>query len=250
MFGLYQRQSATALMLGLAVTTSVVTPLIIKLPASAQSIFYDTQGHWAESCITQLVRQDIITGYRDGSFRPNLYINRAEFATIVGKTFPKTVQLQKSIQFVDVPTYYWAYDQILAASQAGFLSGYPGNIFKPNQRISRSQVLVALANGLNYSPRQNVDATLKASFVDANAIPLYARKSIAAATEKRLVVNYPNVKSLNPNKTATRADVAAFLCQALASSGEASVIPQKYIANTATSSTALKLFKNSGEKSF
>ena len=57
----------------------------------------------------------------------------------------------------------------------------------------------------------------------------YARSPIAAATEKQIVVNYPDVKFLNPTVTATRAQVAAFIYQALVSSNQASAINSPYI---------------------
>lgn len=207
MSSLQQCQFIPALLVGLGIITSAVTPLVRQPPALAQSAaFYDVQGHWAKPCITRLSQQGIINGYPDGSFRPSLSMNRAEFATIVTQAFPKAARTRKPVNFVDVPTYHWAYNQITAATQTRFLSGYPGYSFKPNQNIPRAQVLVALASGLNYSPTREVTTTLKANFVDARAIPVYAQKSIAAATEKRLVVNYPDVKLLNPNKKATRAD--------------------------------------------
>jgi hypothetical protein len=90
--------------------------------------------------------------------------------------------------------------------------------------------LVSLASGLNYSPAQPVDATLTNYFADASAIPGYAQVGIAAATEKRLVVNYPDVRLLNPNQLSTRAEVSAFLCQALTGTGQlASVIPNQFV---------------------
>lgn len=242
MFSSPQRQSISALTVGLGIITNAVTLVIPS--AFAQSTFYDIQGHWAKSCIIQLANQGIISGYPDGSFRPNLSMNRAEFATIVGNAFPKAVQTRKPVKFVDVPVYYWAYSQVTNASQTQFLSGYPGYVFKPNQNIYRSQVLIALVSGLNYSPTREATKTLKANFADANAIPFYAREKIAAATEKRLVVNYPNVKFLNPNKKATRAEVAAFLCQALVNFRGNSVIPEQYVAGTASSPSAQKFFKN------
>ncbi len=52
---------------------------------------------------------------------------------------------------------------------------------------------------------------------------------IAAATEKRMVVNYPNTKFLSPKGTATRADVAAYIYQALVSTNQANAINSQYI---------------------
>ena len=231
MFNRYQRQCKLALQVGLEIITTT-TPLVIATPTLAESTFYDVQDHWAKSCITQLAYEGIISGYPDGSFRPSYYMNRAEFAAIIDKAFPNLVQNRKSVEFVDVPVYYWAYSVIKQAYQTKFLSGYPGKVFKPSRYIPRSQVLVSLASGLNYSPTRSATAILNAEFADANTIPNYAKKGIAAATEKGFVVNYPNVKFLNPNKKATRAEVAAFLCQARVSSSDASVIPAQYIAGS------------------
>ncbi|MDF5716379.1 MAG: S-layer homology domain-containing protein [Rhizonema sp. NSF051] len=232
-------QSGTALLVGLSAIISSITPLIIATPTLAQATFSDVQGSWAQSCITQLASNGIISGYPDGSFRPNASVTRAEFAAMVNKAFPNTQRTRNSIQFNDVPSNYWAYTAIQTASQTGFLSGYPGQIFRPNQNIPRAQVLVALASGLNYSPTQPVTTTLNANFTDANVIPSYADNGIAAATEKRLVVNYPDVKYLKPDQLASRAEVSAFLCQALTGSRQASLIPEQYIAGTGTSFTAL-----------
>lgn len=202
-----------------------------KSAVVAQSQFTDIGGNWARSCITQLASQGIISGYSDGTFRPNASVTRAEFAAMISNAFPNAKKDGTSIEFVDVPKNYWAYTAIQTASQTKFLSGYPGKVFNPRQNIPRAQVLVALAGGLNYSPTQSATAILNANFTDASSIPDYAESGIAAATQKRLVVNYPNVKNLKPNQAASRAEVSAFLCQALAaSSGKTSSVPQQYIA--------------------
>ncbi len=224
-------KSTTALLVALGMTTSSLIPLATPAPSLAQSTFADVQGNWAQSCIVSLSQRGIISGYPDGSFRPGNPVTRAEFASMVGKAFPTAARVRGATQFVDVPSSFWAYSAIEQASQTGFLSGYPGNVFNPSQNIPRAQVLVALASGLGYSPAQPVATTLSNTFSDATAIPAYAQTGIAAATEKRLVVNYPDVKYLNPNQLASRAEVSAFLCQALSSTGQsASVIPTQYIA--------------------
>jgi hypothetical protein len=103
-----------------------------------------------------------------------------------------------------------------------------GNVFNPNQNIPRVQVLVALSNGLNYTPTGSPSNVLQV-YSDASSIPDYARNSIAAATEKQIPVNYPDVRFLNPNQSATRADVAAFIYQALVSAGGITALDSPYI---------------------
>lgn len=232
-------KSTTALLVALGMTTVSLAPLAVPSPAVAQAVFSDVQGNWAQSCISELTNRGIISGYPDGSFRPNNPVTRAEFASMVGKAFPNAARVRAAARFVDVPASFWAYNAISFASQTGFLSGYPGGVFNPAQNIPRAQVLVSLASGLNYSPTQPVNATLATYYEDASAIPSYAETGIAAATEKRLVVNYPNVQYLNPNQLASRAEVSAFLCQSLTQTGQiSSVISSQYIAGATVSQQA------------
>lgn len=206
----------------------------------SQTKLADIQGHWAQPCIEQLVQQQIINTYEDGNFRPNSQVNRAEFATIISKAFPDKPVTRKPIRFADIPSNYWAANGIRQAYQTGFLSAYIGESFNPLRKLTREQVLLSLVNGLKYSPNQPVDKTLKALFDDAQEIPQNSRNSIAAATEKLLIVNYPNVRQLKPNQLVTRAEVATFLCQAL---GTSPAIPEQYVArinSPASTTTAVR----------
>ncbi len=237
MIKFYRWRSNTALFIGLDMIIGSIAPLAITTPTLAQSKFSDIQTSWAQACITQLANQGIISGYPDGTFRPTAPVTRAEFAAMVGKAFPNAQKTRNAIQFGDVPANFWANNAIEAATQTGFLSGYPGAIFKPSQNIPRAQALVALASGLNYSPTQPVSTTLNNNFADASSIPSYADNGIAAATEKYLTVNYPDVKYLKPNELASRAEISAFLCQALTGPGQVSSIPAQYIAGNTNTST-------------
>ncbi|AVH73744.1 S-layer homology domain-containing protein [Nostoc sp. 'Lobaria pulmonaria (5183) cyanobiont'] len=228
MFNLNRWQSRTAALMALSVTVGTVAPFITASPSLAQTTFSDvSSNYWAAQFIQQLSQRGVIAGFPDGSFRPEEPVTRAQFAAMVNKAFQKSQQRQP-INFADVPSNYWASSAIGQAYTIGFLSGYPGNRFEPNQAIPRQQVLVSLANGLEYSPSGNTESTLQ-YFNDASNIASYARSPIAAATEKRIVVNYPNVNFLNPTATATRAQVAAFIYQALVSSNQASTINSPYV---------------------
>jgi hypothetical protein len=146
---------------------------------------------------------------------------------MIRKAFNKTA-VRTAVNFGDVQSNYWARDAIRDAYAMGFLSGYPGNIFRPDQNIPREQVLVSLASGLNYAASGSTANTL-GYYNDASNISGYAANGIAAATEKNLVVNYPIVKSLNPTRNATRAEVAALIYQALVNEGQAQAINSPYI---------------------
>jgi hypothetical protein len=233
-------QAGTALMLALGLTTSAIAPLVMAAPASAQTTFSDVStNYWASGFIQELSNRGVIKGFPDGSFRPNDPVTRAQFAAMVRQAFNVT-EVRNSTSFVDVPTDYWAYSAIQEAYTTGFMSGYPGSIFNPNQSIPRAQVLVSLTSGLKYTSTNNTSTVLQV-YNDANDIPNYATGSIAAATERRLVVNYPDVKYLNPNQTATRAEVAAFIYQALSSTGNVSAIASPYIVGQAPQSTQVRI---------
>ena len=177
-------------------------------------------------CVERLATQDMIRGFPDGSFRPNGTVTRAEFAAMVVKAFPQQPVIRQGGTFADVPANHWAKNAIAQAYRQGFVSGYANNLFNPNQPIPRTQAVVSLASGLKLTPTAPVEQVLTA-FEDGASIPTYGKSAIAAATQKQLVVNYPNIRRFNPNQSATRGEIAAFLCQATQNIG---LIPAQYVA--------------------
>jgi S-layer homology domain len=203
----------------------------------------DVAGNWAEPFIQVLVEKGIIAGYPDGTFRPDNPVNRAEFAALLNKAFDLT-PTRESRTFPDVPTKFWGAAAIDKAYRAGFLSGYPNNTFGPTQNIVRIESLVSIANGSKLQP-DGSPATIDDLFTDSAQVPSFGRDALVAATQKCLAVSvsYPDGKTFNPNGVATRADVAAFIHQALVASGKLSPLAaespaQKYIVNCAASAVA------------
>jgi hypothetical protein len=225
----YRWQSGTAAFLALGITAGTVTPLLAPAPSFAQTRFSDVQSnYWAADFIQELSQRGVIAGFPDGTFRPDEGVTRAQFAAMIRKAFQKPKK-RDAIRFVDVSSTYWAFTAIQEAYTTGFMAGYPGGRFEPEQNIPRQQVLTSLANGLEYTASGNVETILQQYYSDGNQIAGFARSPIAAATEKRMVVNYPNVKFLQPTQIATRAQVAAFIYQALVSTNQATAINSPYI---------------------
>lgn len=185
------------------------------------------EDSWARPYIDTLATRGIMRGFQDGSFKPGSSVTRAEFAALLQKAF-KQEPLLKATTFKDVSADFWASPAIQESTKIGFLRGYPGDIFQPQQKISRVQVLVALASGLGLTPTGASKEFLQ-TYQDAGQIPNYAKQQVSAATKAGLVVNYPNPKLLNPNRDATRAEVAAFVYQALVEAGKVEPIPSKYV---------------------
>ncbi len=200
------------------------SPYIVQ-PDPSSPTFSDIEGHWAADFIRALASQRLISGLPNGSFQPESTMNRAQYAALLAKAFNPT-PLRPSLGFQDVPADFWARDAIDQAYRGGFLSGVSESRFAPNRTLPRVQVMVSLASGLNLPP---VEESVLDRFSDRAQIPGYARAAVAAATQRRIIVNYPTVDQLSPNRDATRAEVAAMVHQALVSQGRLGAIASPYI---------------------
>jgi S-layer homology domain len=182
-------------------------------------------NHWAKDFIAELAALEIIEGFPDGRFRPDEYVTRAQFAAMLSQAFDK-VTVRNAIKFSDVSTAYWAYNAIREAYQMGFLD-VAGNAFSPTQSLTRLDALFSIAQGLNYTVSGSTEAILTA-YTDATTIRSDVRNAIAALTQRGVVVNYPDIRSLNTEKVATRAEVSALIYKALVSTGEVMDISSQY----------------------
>ena len=197
--------------------------IVVYTQDSSDSSFSDMAGHWAEKFIEGLHQGEFITGYPDGTFKPDAQMTRAQYAALLNQAFTLTPK-REAIKFSDVSNDFWASEVIQKAYRAGFLSGFPEGTFKPNDQIQRVQILVSLVNGLGLSASDNV-----APYAEHGSIPDYGKDEVNTATVKGLVVNYPDVKKLQPTEAATRAEVSAFIYQALVNAGELAAIDSNYI---------------------
>jgi S-layer homology domain len=211
-----------------------------KLPTIPPPIaFRDVRDDfWGRGFINVLSSRNIIKGFEDYTYRPNEPVTRAQFAAILQSAFDKQIR-QNKFAFTDIPANYWANAAINKSISSGFLKGYPDKTFQPNQRIPRVQVLVALISGLNLKPPANVDKVL-GIYKDAKDIPNYAKEKVATATVNGMVVNYPDVKAFEPNKEATRAEVAAMIHQSLVRLGRLKPVKSENIVRWQNTPTPAK----------
>ncbi|PMB16031.1 beta-Ig-H3/fasciclin [Fischerella thermalis CCMEE 5282] len=224
--------TATPMMISAPVLAQVTTPTPAPAPATTAPSFADVPAdYWALPFIQALAARNVIVGYPDGTYKPDQPVTRAELAAMFQKAFTLNPVRQLPPEgFRDVPTNYWAAPAIRSAYEAGFLSGYPNNLFGPNQTVSKADAITAVASGLNLTPSGSVEQTLANTYVDAGQIPSYAVNQVAAATQANLVVNYPDVRTLNPRGGLTRADAATLLYQALVRLGQVQPLPSNVAA--------------------
>ena len=122
------------------VTTMFARLLTEKMAADQtySNTFSDVaKSHWAANYIGYMQQFGIITGYADGSFRPDASVTRAEFAAIASR-FEKLTEGTKS--FSDVPGSHWAAKYINFAATRGWVNGYADGTFRPNNFITRAEV--------------------------------------------------------------------------------------------------------------
>ena len=211
-----------------AVETAPPPALVVPPPTASPVEFSDVpQDYWARPFIAALAQRGIVKGFADGTFQPDQPVSRSQYAALIETIF-QSQTAQNPIAFKDVPTAFWAAPAIDTSVRTGFLKGYPEGVFLPNQPIPRIQVLTSLVNGLQI-PQPTSPADVVKRYRDSDEIPPWAVPVAAAATQKGMVVNYPDQAALNPKQPATRAEVSALLYQALVAAGKIEPIQSSYI---------------------
>nr|WP_312579435.1 S-layer homology domain-containing protein [Sedimentibacter sp.] len=164
----------------------------------------DFEGHWAQATIQKWVDEGRISGYTDGSFKPNANITRAEFVKLVNGLID--YDTKGNISFNDVKTGDWFYDAVSIANEIGYISGYPDKSFRPNDNITREQA-AAILSRIQYLG-ENTDVAK--DFSDNEKISSWALGTVGAAAEAGFISGYEN-GSFKPLNNLTRAEAVTML---------------------------------------
>lgn len=164
----------------------------------------DISGHWAEKVITQWQEKGLISGYEDGTFKPDNSVTRAEFVIMLNKALGFT---QKgNVTFSDVSANAWYYDAVAIAVEAGYCAGYEDGTFKPNATITRAEAAVMIAKAKELTA--NTEAADK--FADASRIPAWAKGSIGAVSAAGFMTGRTD-GTFDASNTITRAEAVSSL---------------------------------------
>lgn len=105
--------------------------------------FRDIKDNWATTYITALSEAGVVSGYPDGTFKPERHITRAEMVTMlvrVVKLGDKMDSLeQPEPAFGDVNPDYWAFRPVETANALGILPLHFGVVFEPNVATTRAE---------------------------------------------------------------------------------------------------------------
>lgn len=162
----------------------------------------------------------LLTGYSDGSFKPNQAVTRAEMATILVKV--KGIKGYKPVKptFKDVKTNHPSYQMIEAANRAGLMKGYTGGYFKPAAAVTRADAATLLLS-LTKQPLPAVNLPAAVKDVKAN----HPAKSRIAAALDAGIMTMVTTTNFSPNAPITRAQLARGLAVILTTAPEYRNVP-------------------------
>ncbi|MDO4271079.1 MAG: S-layer homology domain-containing protein [Eubacteriales bacterium] len=141
-----------------AETCKLISALLTEKSAGPDYLFTDVDvSAWYAGAVRELVGFSLVSGYKDGTFRPDASITRAEFVTILSRFPHNDIGTEK--RFSDVPSTYWAADAVQTAAAQGWVGGYKDGTFRPDDFITRAEAVTMLGRVLG---RQG-DAVMAAS---------------------------------------------------------------------------------------
>lgn len=131
---------------------AIVARLSEETTATGKSNLKDIRsGHWASDYIQIAVSQGYFNGYADHTFRPDVPVTRAELAAVLARFLNLDTTASVNRHFTDIEGS-WAAEAIEALYRNNLLSGYPGNTFRPNNRITRVEAVTLINKALYRGP--------------------------------------------------------------------------------------------------
>lgn len=176
--------------------------------ASTTSFNMGVENHWAESFMRNLYNRGLISGDRNGNMNPDKAITRAEFISIVNRTFGYTKG--GKTPFKDIKGSEWYAKDIAIAYTQGYFSGDGKNTANAQGQLTREQAIALL--GRNLEIEESAETT--SSFVDSNSIANWSRGYVNTSAEKGFISGYKN-NTFKPQNYITRAEVSKVLSDAV-----------------------------------
>jgi hypothetical protein len=174
---------------------------------SPNMLFWDLKDNvWYSSYIKNMIEKDLVSGYTDGTFRPNGNITREEVVTMIGRAL-KLDGTKRKTTFMDVKPESFGSGYIASATEEHYISGYPDNTFKPKASITRGDVAVIIQKAFDFPLSANQ------TFTDVKSNKYYFEE-INALKENKIIDGYPDNNFL-PNQNISRAEFSIVLAKAL-----------------------------------
>ena len=197
---------------------------------------------WAYESITQMTKEGLMSGYRNGTFKPNEPLSREEAASLFSNMLGDTPSIMLASSFSDITSDRWSSLAIESVARANIISGYGDSTYRPEQYMSRQEFAVVANKFLHYQGYHTEDPTALDSihFSDQKFIAPWAQSSVRELAFLGFI-NYSTTGLFNPEKYITRAE-AAEITYRLLFSKEATAI-QHTIQQQQMEETARNLIK-------
>ena len=137
----------------------LLKPLTFRFPTKNKNSYVDTdgdyaplrfadvkRGQWYYEHVENAVSLGLFSGDTNGRFRPTDNITRAEFASVMAKSLGVDVSTYRGTSFSDVSANKWYAPAVAWAKASGLMAGDGGNIFRPNDPITRQEMCTVLRN--------------------------------------------------------------------------------------------------------
>lgn len=158
--------------------------------------------------IMDLVNRKILSGYPDGTFKPNKAITREEAAKMLAQTLNVNISNPSNPRFKDVPMSNSNYRYIAALVEAGVINGFPDNTFKPKEPITRAQMAKIITLGF----KLGVSTKLNHGFKDVSSD--HPNAYFIQTMLDLNITKGTSIVTFEPFKTVTRGQMATFIWRA------------------------------------
>jgi len=125
-----------------------------------------------EDAVVRLGALNVLTGFPDGTFRPDNPITRAQFAAVAVRLLgldDAAKYAKGTTQFSDVGADHWASGYINIAVNRGIIKGYPDGTFMPEKEVTYNEAVTMLVRVLGYGPAADSEGTWPANYIAKGA---------------------------------------------------------------------------------
>ncbi|WP_406676653.1 S-layer homology domain-containing protein [Neomoorella carbonis] len=164
---------------------------------------------WAKDTIETLAGAGIVAGVDSSHFEPGRAVTRAEFASLLVKALGLGAKEGTKNPFKDVKGDAWYAGAVTAAAGNGLVKGYEDGTFRPENAITREELVAMLVRAMNLPASEE-----KLAFKDNDKVSAWARKSVAVAAAHGLVKGFED-GTFRPGDTASRAECAVMIYRML-----------------------------------
>jgi Tol biopolymer transport system component len=172
--------------------------------------------HWAFYEVGACEMAGIVEGYPEGTYRPEAVVTRDQMAVYLARALTENSVPPGPVEatFPDVPTDYWAYDEIEYAVAHSIVQGYLGGYFQPGWALTRDQMAVFLARALAGEDNAIPNGPRQPHFQDV-PVDFWAYKHVEyiAHPDRAITQGYSD-GLYHPEYKCTRDQMAVFLTRA------------------------------------